>query len=298
MKRWGRVNSIAVFALLLSGNVVAATVYVIDQLSIGLHNEPQTSSPISELVTSGAPLEVLERDGAFVRVRSSDGVEGWVDKAYVSDAQPVASRYEALTSTVEALRAELGTLRSEIERMKSDLLDSEDNRKRQIASITRTMKADIAAKAAQIAALRKAAVAASSPTSAPTDGGKNQQLRAEIELLTAELADVRRTGPANTNAPIPSDALREMQHMAEENRGLKGQLTASRAAMRDLRSRVAEQALTAPDPPAPSDSLLSIIRTLSPYDLALLVFSALFLFGFGALLHDYSIRRRHGGFRL
>ena len=65
--------------LLAASHAGAATVYVKEEFKIGLHSAAERRAPILELVRAGAALEELSRDGNYVRVRTDNGVEGWVD---------------------------------------------------------------------------------------------------------------------------------------------------------------------------------------------------------------------------
>ena len=276
----------------------AQTVFVIDELQLGLHTERQITSPIAGMIDSGTELEVLEREGNFVRVKTKDGREGWVDGAYIASARPVAARLKAIITSNEALRAELSTLRSEAERLKSDLLDSGETRKRQIAAITHALEAAIEAKDAQINALSQPRGTQHTSGQHTSGGEQAGQLQAEIERLRAQVSELRAASATHTNAPIPSDALREMQHLAEENRSLKSELTAARAAARDLRARLTAATPSPPPPPPTLHDWNARLQSLTAYDIAAIGFTILLLFVLGVQFESYMVRRRHGGFRL
>lgn len=52
--------------------------YVNDSLRIGVRAEPNTSVAPQNVVITGMQLEVLEREGSYIKIRSDDGVEGWI----------------------------------------------------------------------------------------------------------------------------------------------------------------------------------------------------------------------------
>ena len=56
----------------------AETVYVTDNLRIGVRPEPDNNAPPVGVVISGMKLEVLKRSDDYVKIRSSEGVEGWI----------------------------------------------------------------------------------------------------------------------------------------------------------------------------------------------------------------------------
>lgn len=104
---------------------------------------------------------------------------------------------------------------------------------------------------------------------------------------------------------IPSDALREMQSLAEENQRLKQQIAELEAVQRMSLEQVAAaraQAATAvtspPEPrPAPAADIVALGRWQT-WHLVLVASILLLAFSAGGWLVDWGIRRRHGGFRV
>ncbi|NIR84612.1 MAG: TIGR04211 family SH3 domain-containing protein [Gammaproteobacteria bacterium] len=98
--------------LALTPSVLAENVYVIERLRVGLHEGKALESTIVEMVSTGTPLVVLERDGAFTRVRTPEGTTGWIDTEYVTP-EPPASREELRQARDEnaQLRATVAELR-------------------------------------------------------------------------------------------------------------------------------------------------------------------------------------------
>jgi SH3 domain protein len=279
----------------LSFSSGAASIYVVDEIQVGLHAERQLSSPVVVMVASGSELEVVERDGSLVRVKTTTGQVGWIDGAYTSTAQPVASRLLTAISNNEALRAELTDLRREAERLKSDLLDSEENRKRQLQVISRSFEEKLDAAQEAVKNLEQIQSDAKTQAEAVRD-----TRAAELKRLRQENADLREPNSDAQNSTISSGTLRDMQRLAEENRTLKAALSAGSANERALKSELAAQAEPAPAPSRglrPPDTLESV-EDASVYTQWLLAFLALFLLSIGAYWHDFSVRRRHGGYRL
>ncbi|MEQ8662505.1 MAG: hypothetical protein RLW62_16950, partial [Gammaproteobacteria bacterium] len=85
----------------------AETMYVIDQLLVGIHAEKNLDSAIVKVLPTGTVLDVLERDGELARVSGPEGVEGWVDAAYLSAKKPAALRLAELEAEKVALEARL-----------------------------------------------------------------------------------------------------------------------------------------------------------------------------------------------
>jgi SH3 domain protein len=84
----------------------AETLYVTDSLRLALYaSEEMNDKPLANL-TSGAPVQLLERDASLARVRTAAGEEGWVKATYLVPEKPARTR-------VAELEAELAGLRSE-----------------------------------------------------------------------------------------------------------------------------------------------------------------------------------------
>lgn len=106
----------------LAGAATADTVYVTDRLRVGLHEDKTLESAIVDTIPTATPLEVLERSGAFTRVRTPEGTTGWVDAAYLTPEAP-ASR-EALREA----RREIAGLRETIAALRQRATELEQQR--------------------------------------------------------------------------------------------------------------------------------------------------------------------------
>jgi SH3 domain protein len=110
----------------------AETAYVTDSLRLGLHRAEDTSDRPFENLVSGTPLEVMERNSNYARVRTSGGQEGWVKSAYLVDEKPAQLR-------VAELEAELAGLRGQFDQVRSARSSAEDELNRlgkQVAATT------------------------------------------------------------------------------------------------------------------------------------------------------------------
>jgi SH3 domain protein len=96
---------------LFTANTHAETVYVIDQLKIGLHEDRTVDSPIIKLVPSGTSLSVIERDNELIHVQEAEGVRGWINNKYVATEKPGNSRITELEKNNNALQQELERLK-------------------------------------------------------------------------------------------------------------------------------------------------------------------------------------------
>jgi SH3 domain protein len=94
-------------ATLIPAVVSAESVYVIDKLLVGVHQEKSVDSDIIKVIPTGTLLEVVERDGDLVLIRDPDGVTGWVDGSYLMKDRPAALQIGDLEDRTRQLQAEL-----------------------------------------------------------------------------------------------------------------------------------------------------------------------------------------------
>lgn len=103
-------------ALIATTPVMAETVYVTDQLRLGLYAGEGATGQRLKLLSSGDQLEVVERQSHFARVTTQDGVTGWVKAAFLVDEKPAA----LIVAETEAARQEL---QDQIESMRVEYSD-------------------------------------------------------------------------------------------------------------------------------------------------------------------------------
>ena len=90
---------------LLTSAAYAETMYVIDELKIGLHEDASIDSPIMKLIPSGTELTVIERNGDLVHVQDPEGVSGWINDKYVIANKPGKARIRELEKEIELLKS-------------------------------------------------------------------------------------------------------------------------------------------------------------------------------------------------
>jgi len=81
---------ISAFVLLLAVSSSQAA-YITDKLVAGLYKEARVTDKPIKALNSGTPLEVISRENGFIKVRTSDGVVGWVESTYLTDEKPARS---------------------------------------------------------------------------------------------------------------------------------------------------------------------------------------------------------------
>lgn len=78
------------------GLVQAKTVYINDQLRVGIRPEPNNDSAPLAVVTTGDKLELLDSNSGYIMVRTKDGVEGWIKEIYATTDVPAIVQLKAL----------------------------------------------------------------------------------------------------------------------------------------------------------------------------------------------------------
>lgn len=116
----GRSNRISklirlIFFILVttSTNLYAETFYVGDTLRVGIRPEPVNGGPSIAVVSSGTALELLDRRGPHVKIRSPSGVEGWVKGAYLSKSKPSKILLTEAIAKTKRLEKDIATLKAQ-----------------------------------------------------------------------------------------------------------------------------------------------------------------------------------------
>ena len=103
-----------IFIVLLLAVSSAQAAHITDKLLVGLYAKPEGTTKPIKVLPSGTPLEILEQNGAFSRVRLGDGKEGWVKSVYISKEKPARAM-------LLELQAKLGTLQNKLQQTEKDL---------------------------------------------------------------------------------------------------------------------------------------------------------------------------------
>lgn len=130
---------ILVLAILVPATGIAETLYVTDTLRLSLYQEPGGNAETIKLMTSGDAVEVLEKKGAYARVRTAQGEEGWAKLGFlvaekpavlvIKEAEAEKARLQAQIDTLRAandgsLERRLGELETEVSRLTDELQEA------------------------------------------------------------------------------------------------------------------------------------------------------------------------------
>lgn len=92
----------------------AETVYVIEQLVVGVNSQPDDTGERIASIKSGDRVELLEKVDDQANVRMQNGTEGWVKAAYLTSEPPLQQRLDARTQEVTKLKTDVSRLESEL----------------------------------------------------------------------------------------------------------------------------------------------------------------------------------------
>lgn len=97
--------------ILSTGQAIADTQYVSDELIITLRRGEGDQYKILKMLKTGTPVEVLREGTAdFVFVRTTDGTEGWVKKQYLANETPKPTIIARLEKERDQLREKVSQL--------------------------------------------------------------------------------------------------------------------------------------------------------------------------------------------
>ena len=127
----------------------ADTRYVIDELVITLRLGKSTQHKILKTLKTGTPLEVLEEDDeTYIKVRTTDGVEGYVLRQYTSSNIPKKQRIEELEMLNSSLQNKTSVLEDAKNHLEIQLKTSQEGYNQKSADIN-TKFADLEQKLEQ-----------------------------------------------------------------------------------------------------------------------------------------------------
>lgn len=120
------------FLSLISGGVLAETVYVHDQLRLGVRGAPDAAEKSIAVVKTGDALEVLGEQDGFIQIRTESGVEGWVSQGYVSPEPPAAILLQAAQQELAKLKNQQTPLQQQLAQAQQKV----EQQQQQLAQLT------------------------------------------------------------------------------------------------------------------------------------------------------------------
>lgn len=121
----------------------ADTRYVGDQLIITLRQGKSTQHKILKTLETGTPVEVLEEDESYLKVKTSDGTEGYVLRQYISSSPPKSQRIDELEMEKSTLLKKIQALENARDSLETKYNLIQDKYDREVSEIS-AQSSDIA----------------------------------------------------------------------------------------------------------------------------------------------------------
>lgn len=106
--------SLIIFTLFAHA-AMAETTFITDKISVELFSSTFQRGVLVATVNSGAIVQVLETDGDYSKVRTTDGQEGWLHSKYLSTEKPTQVSYLQLMAKHKQLEEELAQLKGKLQ---------------------------------------------------------------------------------------------------------------------------------------------------------------------------------------
>ncbi|MGM0413091.1 MAG: TIGR04211 family SH3 domain-containing protein [Pseudomonadota bacterium] len=151
------------------------THWVRDVLYVTLRDGPGSENSVVTVLESGDGLEKLEEgeDGDYVRVRTDDGEEGWIQEQYLSEERTAAQKLVEVRASAEQAATERDELESRLETVTAERDELESR---------------VAEQEETIASLRDELEETRSAAERPMElADENEQLRTENKEMETEL---------------------------------------------------------------------------------------------------------------
>lgn len=94
-------------------SVFAETRYVSDRLIISVRDGQSQDTAVLGYIETAAPVDILEEKEDLLKIRTEDGIEGWVRAQYIVSEKPKAMIIENLKNQIAALNKKIETLNNE-----------------------------------------------------------------------------------------------------------------------------------------------------------------------------------------
>lgn len=120
-RRAAKTLLLAIF-LTTSYSALAETVWLSDNLWVNVRTGPADTFRILKTIQSGTRMEVLEKpeDGSFYRVRTENGLEGWIPSRYLLDEPTGRIVAESLAAEKAQLQQQLESLEQKYKELAAD----------------------------------------------------------------------------------------------------------------------------------------------------------------------------------
>ena len=117
-------------------SVFAETRYVSDRLIISVRDGQNQDAAVLGYLETATPVDILEEKEDLLRIRTENGIEGWVQAKYIVSEKPKAIVIENLKNDIMALNKEVETLKNEQDSASNALLKTKNMYQEKIEELT------------------------------------------------------------------------------------------------------------------------------------------------------------------
>ena len=136
MKSFHHLILIGLVLLAAATSAYAETRYISDVLVVTVRDQKGDNYNVLETLTTATPIEILEEDKTYVKVKTPKGTVGYILKQYITKELPKALQIKQLNGQVSDLQAQLDQLREKSQ----ESLDTASQSQAQIDSLTKQLE--------------------------------------------------------------------------------------------------------------------------------------------------------------
>lgn len=262
-------NKIIIFITLflsITTQAIAEKRYVTDRILLGIHTEADEASSLVKSIPSGTEFDVLETVKGFIKIKLTDGTEGWVSSGFVMKETPSTRKYDVLAHQYEQTTQELDKLKVDYAKKDRELQVRRD----QVSNATTTIKELKKRKGGTVV------------TADPEVEKKLEESIKEVEALKLKIVELEKKPEPKVNID-QKQIFNELKAVKEQNEVMQTRVEVALAHLKGERIPTPEElASIRPKFPTWYWSLLAIILLIGVIA--------------GYFIMDYRFRRRHGGF--
>ena len=105
-------------------SVLADTRYVSDRLIVSVRDGQDPNAAVLGYIETGTPVDILEEKENLLKIRTKDGIEGWVRAQYIVSEKPKSLIVENMKNEITALNKEIETLKNKEDSASNTLSES------------------------------------------------------------------------------------------------------------------------------------------------------------------------------
>ena len=113
------------FVIMFTANIkslFAETRYVSDKLIVSVREGPNQDDNVLGYIMTGTAVDVLEEKEPYLRIKTEDGLEGWVQSQYIISEKPNGRIIEDLRNKINELNKKIEFFKNEEDTLSKKLL--------------------------------------------------------------------------------------------------------------------------------------------------------------------------------